>query len=188
MASQPRRCWNTENPLYMQYHDEEWGVPVHDDKKLFEMLVLEGFQAGLTWELILKRREDLKKAFSEFNPKVVARLTAADAENILKNPKVIRNRAKILATINNAAKLLEIQKDFGSFDKFIWQFVNGKPIAHAFRSMSEMPSQTDESRAISRELKKKGFKFVGPTICYAFMQAVGMVNDHLVSCFRYAKL
>ena len=188
MASQLRRCWNTENPLYMQYHDEEWGVPVHDDKKLFEMLVLEGFQAGLTWELILKRRGDLKKAFSGFEPKDVARLTTADAENILKNPKVIRNRAKVLAVMNNAAKFLEIQKDFGSFDKFIWQFVNGKPIAHAFRSMSEMPSQTDESRAMSRELKKRGFKFVGPTICYAFMQAVGMVNDHLVSCFRYAKL
>ena len=174
--------------MYMQYHDEEWGVPVHGDKKLFEMLTLEGFQAGLTWELILKRREDLKKAFSGFEPKAVANLTTADAEVILRNPAVIRNKAKILAAINNAAKFLEIQKDFGSFDKFIWQFVNGKPIAHAFRSFSEMPSQTDESRAMSRELKKRGFKFVGPTICYAFMQAVGMVNDHLVSCFRYAKL
>jgi DNA-3-methyladenine glycosylase I len=184
MKSPLKRCWNTENPLYTQYHDEEWGVPVHDDKKLFEMLTLEGFQAGLAWELILRRREDLRKAFSEFEPKAVAKLTPADTEDILKNPKVIRNKAKINATINNAAKFVEIQRDFGSFDKFIWQFVNGKPIVNAFGSFSEMPSQTDESRAMSRELRKRGFKFVGPTMCYAFMQAVGMVNDHLTSCFR----
>jgi len=188
MTFQPDRCWNTKNPLYMQYHDEEWGVPVHDDKKLFEMLTLEGFQAGLTWELILNRREGLKKAFSDFDPKAVARLTAKGAETILKNPNVIRNKAKIAATINNAEKFLEIQDEFGSFDKFIWRFVKGNPRVHAFKSMSEMPSQTDESRAMSQELKKRGFKFVGPTICYAFMQAVGMVNDHLVSCFRYSQI
>ena len=182
------RCWNTENPLYIRYHDEEWGVPIHDDKRLFEMLVLEGFQAGLTWELILKRREAFKKAFAGFDPKAVAKFTTSDAENILSNPKVIRNRAKILATINNAAKFMEIQNEFGSFDKFIWQFVREKPMAHAFTFMSALPSQTVESCAMSRELKNRGFKFVGPTICYAFMQAVGMVNDHLVSCFRYDQI
>ena len=182
------RCWNTENPLYIKYHDEEWGVPIHDDKRLFEMLVLEGFQAGLTWELILKRREAIKKAFAGFDPKAVAKFTTSDAENILSNPNVIRNRAKILATINNAAKFMEIQNEFGSFDKFIWQFVREKPMAHAFTFMSALPSQTVESCAMSRELKNRGFKFVGPTICYAFMQAVGMVNDHLVSCFRYDQI
>lgn len=188
MTSLLNRCWNTKNPLYLRYHDEEWGVPVHEDKRLFEMLVLEGFQAGLTWELILKRREDLKKAFSGFDLEAVARLTTTDAETILRNPNVIRNKAKVFATINNAEKVLEIQEEFGSFDTFIWRLVKGNPRVHAFKSMSEMPSQTDESRAMSQELKKRGFKFVGPTICYAFMQAVGMVNDHLVSCFRYSQI
>jgi DNA-3-methyladenine glycosylase I len=182
------RCWNTVNPLYIKYHDEEWGVPVHDDEKLFEMLVLEGYQAGLTWELILKRRDALKEAFANLNPVAVANFSAADAEEILKNPLVIRNRAKIHATINNAKRFIQIQNEFGSFDKFIWQFVNGTPTDHAFKSMSEMPPQTEESRAMSKELKKRGFKFVGPTICYAFMQAVGMVNDHLTNCFRYKQV
>jgi DNA-3-methyladenine glycosylase I len=182
------RCWDTENPLYIRYHDEEWGVPVHNDKKLFELLVLEGFQAGLTWALILKRREAFKKAFADFAPKTVAKYTAAEVERILKNPNVIRNKAKIYATINNANRLIQIQNEFGSFDRFIWQFVNGKPIDHGFKSMSEMPSQTDESRTMSKELKRRGFKFVGPTICYAFMQAVGMVNDHLITCFRHNQI
>ncbi len=188
MKSQQVRCWNTKNPLYIRYHDEEWGVPVHDDKKLFELLVLEGFQAGLTWELILKRREAFRKALADFNPMSIAKFSTADAENILRNPDVIRNRAKIQATINNAKQFIQIQNEFGSFDRFIWQFVNGKPIDHAFKSMSEMPGQTDESRSMSKELKKRGFKFVGPTICYAFMQAVGMVNDHLITCFRYKQI
>ena len=188
MKPQQIRCWKTENPLYIRYHDEEWGVPVHDDKKLFELLVLEGFQAGLTWELILKRREALRKALADFNPVTIAKFSTAEAENILKNPDVIRNRAKIQATINNAKRFIQIQNEFGSFDRFIWQFVNGKPIDHAFNSMSEMPPQTDESRAMSKELKKQGFKFVGPTICYAFMQAIGMVNDHLITCFRYKQI
>ena len=188
MKSQQVRCWNTKNPLYTRYHDEEWGVPVHDDKKLFELLVLEGFQAGLTWELILKRREAFRKALADFNPMSIAKFSTADAENILRNPDVIRNRAKIQATINNAKQFIQIQNEFGSFDRFIWQFVDGKPIDHAFKSMSEMLGQTDESRAMSKELKKRGFKFVGPTICYAFMQAVGMVNDHLITCFRYKQI
>jgi len=188
MESNPNRCWSTQNPLYIRYHDEEWGVPVHDDQKLFEMLILEGFQAGLTWELILKRREALKKAFADFSPKVVAKYTTKDMENILRNPSVIRNRAKVSATINNAQIFLRIQNELGSFDKFIWQFVNGKPIDHGFQLMSEMPAKTEESLAMSKELKKQGFKFVGPTICYAFMQAVGMVNDHLTSCFRYNQI
>jgi len=188
MKPQLVRCWKTENPLYIRYHDEEWGVPVHDDKKLFEFLVLEGFQAGLTWELILKRREAFRKAFADFVPRSIANLSTAEAESILKNPDVIRNKAKVYATINNANRFIQIQNEFGSFDRFIWQFVNGKPIDHAFKSMSEMPPQTDESRAMSKELKKRGFKFVGPTICYAFMQAVGMVNDHLKTCFRYKQI
>jgi len=188
MEPNPNRCWSTQNPLYIRYHDEEWGVPVHDDQKLFEMLTLEGFQAGLTWELILKRREALKKAFADFRPKVVAKYTTKDMENILKNPSVIRNRAKVSATINNAQIFLRIQNELGRFDKFIWQFVNGKPIDHGFQLMSEMPAKTEESLAMSKELKNHGFKFVGPTICYAFMQAVGMVNDHLTSCFRYNQI
>ena len=188
MKPQQVRCWKTENPLYIRYHDEEWGVPVHDDKKLFELLVLEGFQAGLTWELILKRREAFRQAFADFNPVTITKFSTAEAENILKNPDVIRNRAKIQATINNAKRFIQIQNEFGSFDRFIWQFVNGKPKDHAFKSMSEMPPQTDESRAMSKELTKRGFKFVGPTICYAFMQAVGMVNDHLITCFRYKQI
>jgi len=188
MESNSNRCWSSQNPLYIRYHDEEWGVAVHDDQKLFEMLVLEGFQAGLTWELILKRRESLKKAFADFSPKVVAKYTTKDMENILRNSSVIRNRAKVSATINNAQIFLRIQNELGSFDKFIWQFVNGKPIDHGFQLMSEMPAKTEESLAMSKELKKQGFKFVGPTICYAFMQAVGMVNDHLTSCFRYNQI
>ena len=183
-----KRCWNTDNPLYIKYHDEEWGVPVHDDRTLFEFLILEGFQAGLTWELILKRREALRKAFDNFNPAKVAAYTRDDVERLMGNADVIRNRAKILAAINNALRLRDIQKEFGSFDAFVWQFVNGKTINNAFADFSAMPAETEESRAMSRELKKRGFKFVGPTICYAFMQAVGLVNDHLICCFRHAEI
>ncbi len=188
MSPELIRCWSSENPLYMKYHDEEWGVPLHDDKKLFELLTLEGFQAGLTWELILKRRAALKKAFADFNPEKIAKFTNRDTKRLLSNPEVIRNKLKIQATINNAQLLIQIQKEFGSFDKFIWQFVKGKPITHAFKDWQDMPPETDESKAMSKELKRRGFKFVGPTICYAFMQAVGMVNDHLTKCFRYKQI
>ncbi len=182
------RCWNSSNPFYLRYHDEEWGVPLHDDGRLFELLVLEGFQAGLTWELILNRREALRKAFADFNPAKIAKFTDEDVEHMLENTEIIRNKAKIVATIGNARLFLEVQKEFGSFDAFIWRFVQGKTINHAFKDWAEMPPETEESREMSKELKRRGFKFVGPTICYAFMQAVGMVNDHLIRCFRYDQI
>ena len=188
MEKKPIRCWNTDNPLYVKYHDEEWGTPVHDDRTLFEFLTLEGFQAGLTWELILKRRVALKKAFDNFDPDKIARYMDKDVKRLMNDSGVIRNRAKILATINNAARFREIKKEFGSFDTFIWKFVQGKTINHALKGFSTVPNESEESRAMSRELKKRGFKFVGPTICYAFMQAVGMVNDHLVHCFRHDQI
>ena len=188
MEKKPIRCWNTDNPLYVKYHDEEWGTPVHDDRTLFEFLTLEGFQAGLTWELILKRRVALRKAFDNFNPDKIARYVDEDVKRLMNDPGVIRNRAKILATINNAERFREVKKEFGSFDTFIWKFVQGRTINHALRDFSNLPPESEESRAMSRELKKRGFKFVGPTICYAFMQAVGMVNDHLIHCFRHDQI
>ncbi len=188
MEKKPIRCWNTDNPLYVKYHDEEWGTPVHDDRTLFEFLTLEGFQAGLTWELILKRRAALRKAFDNFDPDKIARYMDEDMKRLMNDPGVIRNRAKILATINNAERFKEVKKEFGSFDTFIWKFVQGRTINHALRDFSNMPAESEESRAMSKELKKRGFKFVGPTICYAFMQAVGMVNDHLVRCFRHDQI
>jgi len=188
MEKKPIRCWETDNPLYLKYHDEEWGTPVHDDRTLFEFLTLEGFQAGLTWELILKRRVALRKAFDNFKPEKIARYTDEDVMRLMNDPGVIRNRAKILAAINNAGRFREVRKEFGSFDAFIWKFVHGRTINHALRDFSNLPAQSEESRAMSTELKKKGFKFVGPTICYAFMQAVGMVNDHLVHCFRHGQI
>jgi len=188
MKGKLKRCWNSDNPLYLKYHDEEWGVPVHDDRTLFEFLTLEGFQAGLTWELILKRREALRKAFDNFNPVKVAAYTRDDVKRLMGNADVIRNRAKILAAINNALRLKDVQREFGSFDAFIWQFVDGKTINNSHADFSAVPAETEESRAMSRELKKRGFKFVGPTICYAFMQAVGLVNDHLIDCFRHAEI
>jgi|SRR5271157_3120841 len=188
MQSKLKRCWNTDNPLYIKYHDEEWGVPVHDDLTLFEFLTLEGFQAGLTWELILKRREALSRAFDNFNPEKIARYTDEDLKRLMADPSVIRNRVKILATINNAIRFKEVQKEFGSFDAFVWKFVEGKTLDNAFTEFSNMPAETDESKAMSEEMKKRGFKFVGPTICYAFMQAVGLVNDHLIDCFRYGEI
>ena len=188
MGKNLSRCWNTDNPLYIRYHDEEWGVPVHDDRVLFEFLILEGFQAGLTWELVLKRREALRKAFEGFNPKKIIRYTDGDFTRLINNPDIIRNRAKISAVINNARRYEEVRKEFGSFDAFVWQFANGKPIDHKLKSFSNLPSESDESRAMSAELKRRGFKFVGPTICYAFMQAVGLVNDHLIHCFRYSEI
>ena len=188
MQKKSTRCWNTDNPLYIKYHDEEWGTPVHDDRKLFEFLTLEGFQAGLTWELILRRRVALRKAFDNFNPEKIARYKDEDVERLMNDPGVIRNRAKILAAINNAGRFREVGKEFGSFDAFIWKFVQGRTINHALRDFSNPPAESEESRTMSTELKKRGFKFVGPTICYAFMQAVGMVNDHLVHCFRHGQI
>jgi DNA-3-methyladenine glycosylase I len=188
MTTPLKRCWNVDKPLYIRYHDEEWGVPVHDDQKLFEFLVLDGFQAGLSWWLILERREMFRSAFGGFDPAKVAKYTAKDVERLMVTPGVVKNHAKILATITNAQKFLEVQKEFCSFGAYIWQFVNGKTIQNVFKDFSEMPAETEESRVMSRELKKRGFKFVGPTICYAFMQAAGLVNDHLVDCFRYAQL
>ncbi|MCJ7469512.1 DNA-3-methyladenine glycosylase I [Candidatus Bathyarchaeota archaeon] len=188
MSKKLSRCWSTDNPLYIRYHDEEWGVPVHDDRVLFEFLVLEGFQAGLTWELVLKRREALRKAFDGFNPKKIARYTDEDFTRLINNPDIIRNRAKISAVINNAHRYKEVRKEYDSFDAFVWQFVNGGPIDHELKSFASLPSESDESRAMSAELKRRGFKFVGPTICYAFMQAVGLVNDHLIHCFRYGEI
>jgi len=177
--------WEFRDPLMRRYHDEEWGVPVHDDRSLFEFLVLEGAQAGLSWSTILNKREGYREAFSGFDPVKVAVYTPEDVERLLQNPGIVRNRRKIGSAVNNARRLLEVQEEFGSFDEYIWGFVGGEPIVNEFREMSELPAKTEVSEAMSRDLKRRGFKFVGPTICYAFMQAVGMVNDHLVHCFRY---
>lgn len=182
------RCWNTTEPLYIRYHDEEWGVPVHDDRKLFEFLVLDAFQAGLSWWLILQRRDVFRKAFENFDPFKVSKYDSKDVDRILNTEGIIKNRAKITATITNAQLFLAIQREFGSFDRFIWQFVGGQTITNSFCSLSELPAETKESLEMSKELKKRGFKFVGPTICYAFMQAAGLVNDHLVSCFRHEQV
>lgn len=169
----------------VRYHDEEWGVPVHDDRLLFEFLILEGAQAGLTWRTILDRRENYRKAFSNFEAGKMARYGRGEVERLLANPGIIRNRLKISAAILNAQKCLEVQKDFGSLDGYIWKFVDGKPVDSKVRSMSEIPAVSTLSQNLSKDLKRRGFKFVGATICYAFMQAVGMVNDHELSCFRH---
>ena len=188
MVNERVRCWNTKDPLYIRYHDEEWGTPLHDDKRLFELLILEGFQAGLSWELILKRREAMRKAFSGFDPEKIAKYTDKDVTRLMSNPEVIRNRAKILAAINNARMFKDITKTFGSFDAFVWSFVGGKAIDHALKDFSKMLSESQESQAMSRQLKKRGFKFVGPTTCYSFIQGAGLVNDHLTHCFRYKQI
>ena len=169
----------------IQYHDEEWGVPVHDDRILFEFLVLEGAQAGLNWQTVLNKRENYRKAFDAFDPAKIARYASKDVRRLLHDSGIIRNRLKIEATITNAKQFLSTRKEFGSFDSYVWRFVGGKPIRHAVRLLSEIPSTARESDAMSEELRKRGFRFVGPTICYAFMQAVGMVNDHTTKCFRY---
>ena len=182
----PKRCdWINNNPLMVEYHDKEWGVPVHNDTRLFEFLVLEGAQAGLTWQTVLNKRENYRKAFHGFNAAKIARYGNKDVNRLLGNPGIIRNRLKIAATILNAKKFLEIQKKFRSFDKYIWQFVDFKPIKNKFKLLSEILPTTKESDMMSEDLRKRGFKFVGSTICYAFMEAVGMVNDHTVNCFRY---
>jgi DNA-3-methyladenine glycosylase I len=170
---------------YIRYHDEEWGVPVHDDRKQFEFLLLEGAQAGLSWWTILSRRDHYRKAFAEFDPQKVARFTAKKIETLLQNPGIIRNKLKINAAVANAKAFLAVQEEFGSFDEYIWRFVEGRPLQNRRRALSDVPATTPESDALSKDLKKRGFKFVGSTIIYAHMQAVGMVNDHLVKCFRH---
>jgi DNA-3-methyladenine glycosylase I len=182
------RCrWATEG-LSVPYHDEEWGVPVHDDRTLFEFLILEGAQAGLSWSTILNKRENYRKAFDRFDPAPVAKYDARKVQQLLRDPGIVRNKLKIASSVENAKAFLIVQKEFGSFDRYIWQFVGGKPLVNKRKSMKQVPARTPESDAMSKDLKRRGFKFVGSTICYAFMQAVGMVNDHLVDCFRYAEL
>ena len=184
-----KRCeWAGGSDLVRAYHDEEWGVAVHDDRRLFEFLVLEGAQAGLSWSTVLKKREGYRKAFRNFDARVVSGFSEGDISKLLADPGIIRNRLKILAAIGNAKAFLRVQEEFGRFDNYIWRFVNGKPVRNAWDRMTEIPCSTPASDAMSVDLRKRGFKFVGPTICYAFMQAVGMVNDHVVGCFRYGDL
>ena len=188
-ASEPLvRCNWARTPLDIAYHDTEWGVPVHDDRLLFEFQILEGAQAGLSWSTILAKRPAYRKAFANFDPAKVARFQQPKINALLANPGIVRNRLKIASTIANAKAFLAVQREFGSFDAFIWQFVDGRPKRNARKSMKDVPARTPEAERMSKELLRRGFKFVGPTICYAFMQAVGMVNDHLVDCFRYAEL
>lgn len=179
------RCFGDHNPLYAAYHDEEWGVPTHDDRVLFEFLILEGAQAGLSWETILKKREHYRQAFAEFDPVRVARFTPSREEKLLQNPGLVRNRLKIAGAVKNARGFLHVQREFGSFDRYAWSFVGGEPRQNARRSISDVPATTPESDALSKDLRKRGFTFVGSTIIYAWMQAVGLVNDHQVSCPRY---
>ena len=182
-----KRCeWATEEPN-LSYHDKEWGVPQHDDQKLFEFLILEGAQAGLSWVTILKRREGYRKAFANFDAKKVAKFNGKKISLLLKDESIIRNRLKINSAINNAKQFLKIQKEFGTFDKYLWSFVDHKPIKNKFKKLSDLPSSTMLSEKMSKDLKKRGFNFVGPTICYALMQAIGMVNDHTTGCFRSGK-
>lgn len=185
----PTRCeWAGTAPLYVAYHDLEWGVPAHNDRHLFEMLILEGAQAGLSWITILRKRENYRAAFDNFDPHTVARYTPNDVARLLTNPGIVRNRRKVEAAVQNARAFLQVQVQFGSFDAYIWQFVGGKPRQNGWRSLADVPAKTPQSEAMSKDLRKRGFNFVGPTICYAFMQAVGMVNDHTVACFRHAEL
>jgi DNA-3-methyladenine glycosylase I len=182
------RCGWARNQLSIRYHDEEWGVPAHDDHTLFEFLVLEGAQAGLSWDTILRKRENYRVVFDSFNPAIIARYDRHRINRLLKDPGIVRNRLKIASVVQNAKAFLKVQEEFGGFDRYIWQFVGGEPQNHALNSIARVPSQTAESDAMSRDLKKRGFTFVGSTICYAFMQAVGMVNDHVVDCFRYKEI
>lgn len=183
------RCsWAGSDPLYVAYHDQEWGVPVHDDHLLFEFLILEGMQAGLSWAIILKKRDNFRRAFDGFDPQRVAQYGDEKVAALLADPGIVRNRLKISAAIRNARSFLEIQSEYGSFDAYIWQFVGGKPKVNAWRNLTEIPASTPESDAMSKDLARRGFKFVGSTICYAFMQAVGMVNDHTVDCYRYNEI
>ncbi len=187
--SNRRRCgWSTSDPLYIKYHDEEWGVPVHNDRKLFEMLILEGAQAGLSWITILRKRENYRKAFENFDADKIARYDGRKLRQLMANEGIVRNRLKISATIGNARAFLAVQKEFRSFDAYIWRFVGGKPKRNRRRSLKYIPPKTSESDLMSKDLKRRGFRFVGSTICYAFMQAVGLVNDHVASCYRYRQL
>jgi DNA-3-methyladenine glycosylase I len=182
------RCGWARTPLGVVYHDEEWGVPVHDDVRFFEFLILEGAQAGLSWETILRKREAYREAFDGFDPARVARYTPARVEKLLQNPGIVRNRLKIASAIGNATAYLQVQREFGSFDAYVWRFVGGTPRVNRRRTLGDVPARTAESDALSRDLLGRGFKFVGSTICYAFMQATGLVNDHTVDCFRYEAL
>jgi DNA-3-methyladenine glycosylase I len=183
----PRCAWATTEPA-IPYHDKEWGVPVHDDRVLFEFLILEGAQAGLSWNTILKKRENYRKALDGFRPDKIARYGKRDVQRLLRNDGIVRNRLKIAATIENAKRFLEVRKQFGTFDAYLWTFVGGEPIQNHWCTLADVPARTAESDAMSRDLLRRGFKFVGSTICYAFMQAIGMINDHLVSCPRYTEL
>jgi len=183
------RCeWCGDDPLSIDYHDHEWGVPLHDDQRLFEMLILEGAQAGLSWMTILRKRENYRRAFDQFQPEKITTYDEAKVADLLANPGIVRNKLKIKATIANASAFLKVQAEFGSFDRYIWQFVDGQPVQNAWKTLADLPAQTPTSEAMSKDLKKRGFRFVGPTICYALMQAIGLVNDHVIDCFRYKDL
>jgi DNA-3-methyladenine glycosylase I len=183
-----RRCpWAGDDPLNVAYHDEEWGVPLHDERRLFEMLILEGAQAGLSWITILRKREGYRDAFDGFDPERISRYGRRKLAALLQDPGIVRNRAKIAAAVENARALLRLVEETGSFDRHLWSFVGGAPRVNRFRSLAQLPAETPQSRAMSADLRRRGFRFVGPTICYAFMQATGMVNDHLMSCFRYPR-
>ncbi len=184
-----KRCdWALGSDAEKQYHDEEWGVPLHDDQRLFEFLILEGAQAGLSWSTILNKRRGYRRAFDDFEVQKIAGYTVQDTKRLIADTGIIRNRLKIEAAIKNARAFINIQESFGSFDRYLWQFVDGQPVQNRWRTMAEIPAQTDLSQTLSKDLKRRGFKFVGPTICYAFMQAVGLVNDHITSCFRYQEV
>ena len=188
MGEQTRCPWPVEKPFWRDYHDREWGTPVHDERVLFEFLILEGAQAGLSWDTILRKREAYREAFAGFDPVKVARFDARRRASLMKNEGIVRNRLKIESAVSNAKAFLDVQREFGEFDRYLWTFVGGKPIQNRRKAMREIPATTPESDALSKELKKRGFRFVGNTIVYAYMQAVGMVNDHLVTCFRHAEL
>ena len=177
-----------DDPAYLRYHDEEWGVPVHDDVHLFEMLVLEGAQAGLSWSTILHKRDGYRRAFAGFDPVKVARFSPAKVERLLQDPSIVRNRLKVASAVQNAKAVLDVQRDDGSLDTYLWSFVDGTPKRNRWRGTGDIPAETEESRSMSKDLKRRGFLFVGPTVCYAFMQATGMVNDHVADCFRWAEL
>jgi DNA-3-methyladenine glycosylase I len=184
-----QRCgWTKDKDFYKEYHDREWGVPLHDDRKLFEFLILEGAQAGLSWETVLRKRENFRRAFDDFDARRIARYDERKIQSLLADAGIIRNRLKIEAAIQNARSFLDVQSEFGSFDAYIWRFVGGRAKKNAWKTLREIPARTPESDAMSRDLQKRGFKFVGSTICYAFMQATGMVNDHITSCFRYEEI
>lgn len=187
-AEKPRCSWALLDPLLLRYHDKEWGVPVHDDRVLFEFLTLEGAQAGLSWLTILKKRENYRKAFNSFDPAKVARFNESRIKFLLKDPGIIRNELKIRSAVKNAKNLLAVREEFGSFDKFVWTFVQGRPIRRSWKSIEQVPAKTSESDTLSKDLRKRGFNFVGSTICYSFMQAVGMVNDHVSTCYRANEL